>query len=62
MIHMQLTDVDGAALLVAEDRIHEVHEAHDGILGDVEKEKPLSDILTGVLIQESELRKAKCRS
>lgn len=55
MIRMQLADVDRTALLVAKDRVHEVHKADDGILGDVEKKKPLLDILVRVLVQESVL-------
>ena len=58
---MQLADVDRTALLVAKDRVHEVHKAHDGILGDVEKEKPLLDVLIRVLVQESVLGIVRCR-
>ena len=61
VIHMQLADIDGTALLVAEDRIHEVHEARDGILGDVEKEKPLLDVFASVLVQKSALRNTRGR-
>ena len=61
VIRMQLADVDGTALLVAKDRVHEVHKADDGILGDVEKEKPLLDVLVRVLVQESVLGIVRCR-
>ena len=47
---VELANVDGAARAVAEDGVHEIHVAADGVLGDVENEEAFLDLLIGVFV------------
>lgn len=47
---MELANVDGEARAVAEDGVHEIHVATDGVFGDVEHEEAFLDLLIGIFV------------